>query len=353
MNPIQITPKDKTPTAFLAEINQSLASVELAPEPADTSHTQALLERSRYDEKIPPIRTPAVASIAGLEAIWKKNVHTLVAGAKVGKSRFLAAMIKSLVHGERALGWSENKGGAKVIYLDFEQDHEDFYDSMHDQAGITKDEVYAFNLAGVSTVKAVECVDVVLDLHRDASVLILDGVADLCSNVNDQDEANALVAHLMTQAREYDIAIVGVLHLNPGSDAKSRGHLGSQLERKSKTVIQISVKEGVRHVFIKYGRRGEIYEKDGPRFQWCNDAGNFVELTDTKAQEALKADAGDLREMMSDVLKGRTVKTFAHTELLKALQDHTRKSESTAKTMISKMVDLKILVKANKLYSMG
>jgi hypothetical protein len=334
------------------KLHEELKKTEPDQAPKDTSHTQELLERSRYNELTPPIHSPAVASIDDTEVIWKGNVHTLVAGSKVGKSRFLAALIKSTVHGERSLGWSANKGGEKIIYMDFEQDHEDFYSSMKDQAGVTKDEVYAYNLAGTSAVKAVECMDVVLGMHSDAAILILDGMADLCNNVNDAEESNALIAHLMEQANKHDIAIVGVLHLNPGSEAKSRGHLGSQLERKSKTIIQINEKDGVRTVFTKLARKKPIREKDGPRFAWCDDTGNFAELTETRAQMDLRKKGGELRDLMDEILKTRTIKTLSNKELKQAVMDHTGQGERTASTRIREMVDLEILTIENKLYSM-
>jgi hypothetical protein len=308
------------------------------------------LEQSRYDEKVPPKSCPAVASLGDTEVIWKRNIHTLVAGSKVGKSRFLAALIKSMVKGVRALGWRKNLGGAKVIYLDFEQDQEDFYDSMNNQAGVTKDEVYAFNLSGVNADQAIACVAAALEMFPDASILIMDGVADLCNNVNDPDEANRLIAQLMDLANKHDIAIVGVLHLNPGSDAKSRGHLGSQLERKSKTILQINEADGIRTVFTKLARKKPILEKNGIRFHWCTIENNFVELEGTKAQEEQRKKAEELRVMMNEILNNRTVNTFAHHELVKAIIEFKKQSESAAKTKIRKMKDYGVIVLKDKLY---
>ena len=312
----------------------------------------SLLSSKRYDESIQPKDNPPIASLKDTGVIWKGNVHTLVAGSKVGKSRFLAAMIKSLVKGECSLGWSANQGGAKVIYLDFEQDHEDFYNSMHNQAGVTKDEVYAFNLAGVAANDAIACVEAALD-HYPADSILVDGVADLCNDVNDPEESNALVARLMSLAVKYDVAIIGVLHLNPGSDVKSRGHLGSQLERKSKTIIQIDCDDDdVRTVYTKLARKKPISKKDGVRFQWCDMARNFVELTETKSQEQQRLEAAELREMMTEIANSRTMNQFTHKELIEALREHTGKGESTAKSMIKKMVDHGILDKSSGHYSL-
>lgn len=322
--------------------------------PEDNSNILRRLEDSRYDETLPPPDNPPIASLNDIGVLWKGNVHTLVAGSKVGKSRFLAALIKSLVRGERSLGWSENLGGKKVIYLDFEQDREDFYDAMHNQAGVTRDEVYAYNMPGFSATDAVQAVELLLDRHQDASVLLVDGVADLCNDVNDPEESNALVAHLMNLTVKYDVANLGVLHLNPGSDTKSRGHLGSQLERKSKTVIQLTSDiEGTRTAYTKLARKRPILEKDGVQFVWCDEEGNFMELTETKSQKKQRIDAGEHRERMARILEGRTLKAFTHKELLKVLMAETDKSESTCKTMIRKMIDLEVMDKTGSDYSVN
>ena len=333
------------------EANEHLAEINHESKRPD-GKLDALLSSRRYDETIPPKDNPPIAYLNHTGVIWKGNIHTLVAGSKVGKSRFLAAMIKSMVKGSRSLGWSDDRGGKKVIYLDFEQDHEDFYNSMHDQAGVSKDEVYAYNLAGVAANDAIACVEAALAQHP-ADSLLVDGIADLCNDVNDPEESNALVARLMALAVEYDIAIVGVLHLNPGSDVKSRGHLGSQLERKSKTIIQIDCDEDdIRTVYTKLARKKPISKKDGVRFQWCDMAGNFVELTETKSQEQQRLEGANLREMMTEILSSRTIKEFSHKELVGDLMTHTDKGASTAKTMIKKMIDYGILTKSSGEYAL-
>lgn len=67
----------------------------------------------------------------------------------------------------------------------------------------------------------------------------LDGVADAVKSPNDEQEAIPLVRRLHGLAIKHRCTIVCILHLNPGSDFKSRGHLGSQLEQKAETVLQL------------------------------------------------------------------------------------------------------------------
>tara|TARA_R100001224_G_scaffold28595_1_gene15616 strand:+ start:3056 stop:3874 length:819 start_codon:yes stop_codon:yes gene_type:complete len=67
---------------------------------------------------------------------------------------------------------------------------------------------------------------------------IIDGVADLCNDVNNIQEANDVVQKIMEWSEVYNIHIILVIHSNFGSD-KPTGHLGSFLEKKTETQIQL------------------------------------------------------------------------------------------------------------------
>lgn len=72
----------------------------------------------------------------------------------------------------------------------------------------------------------------------EVGVVIIDGVADLISDVNNLDESNAMIQNLMTWSHELQCAIITVIHQNFGSD-KPTGHLGSALEKKAETMIKV------------------------------------------------------------------------------------------------------------------
>ena len=67
--------------------------------------------------------------------------------------------------------------------------------------------------------------------------VIIDGIGDLVTNPNSEEECFPLIMKLHGFSEMYHCPIVVVLHLNPSvKEDKSRGHLGSQLERKAQTV---------------------------------------------------------------------------------------------------------------------
>lgn len=71
-------------------------------------------------------------------------------------------------------------------------------------------------------------------------LVIIDGVADLCGDVNNIEQSNEVVQKIMEWSQVYNCHIITVIHTNPGNVDKPTGHLGSFLEKKTETQIQLS-----------------------------------------------------------------------------------------------------------------
>ena len=75
-----------------------------------------------------------------------------------------------------------------------------------------------------------------------AGLVVIDGIADLVSDVNNLDESSMVIQKLMKWTEELDCHIITVIHSNYGSE-KPTGHLGSYLEKKAETQIQLEINE--------------------------------------------------------------------------------------------------------------
>ena len=69
-------------------------------------------------------------------------------------------------------------------------------------------------------------------------------------------------------AIEHHCPILAAIHLNPGSDFKTRGHLGSQLERKAESNLKLERDGDIIILFATRNRKAPISKDHGPRFQW-------------------------------------------------------------------------------------
>lgn len=70
-------------------------------------------------------------------------------------------------------------------------------------------------------------------------LVIIDGVRDLAYDINSPSEATDLITKLMQWTDERQIHIHTVLHLNKGDD-NTRGHLGTELNNKAETILQVT-----------------------------------------------------------------------------------------------------------------
>ena len=115
----------------------------------------------------------------------------------------------------------------------------------------------------------------------------MDGIADLIHDVNDTIASPALILELRTLSIKYSCPVVCVLHENPskeGGQNKTRGHLGSQLERKAFASLTLSKNaDGVVSVFSGNSRKLHIAKEGAPSFVWSDDVGMHVTCTSASA----------------------------------------------------------------------
>lgn len=72
--------------------------------------------------------------------------------------------------------------------------------------------------------------------------VVIDGIKDLVTSINDEEQATMIVSKLMKWSEERNIHIVTVLHQNK-SDANARGHIGTELINKAETVLEVAKAE--------------------------------------------------------------------------------------------------------------
>lgn len=70
-------------------------------------------------------------------------------------------------------------------------------------------------------------------------LVIIDGIRDLMLYINNATQSTNLIGCLMQCTSEREVHIHTVLHLNKGDD-NSRGHIGTELNNKAETVLQVT-----------------------------------------------------------------------------------------------------------------
>ena len=70
-------------------------------------------------------------------------------------------------------------------------------------------------------------------------MVVIDGIRDLVSSINDEEQATSITSKLLKWTEELNIHILVILHENKGNEF-ARGHLGSELVNKAETVLTVA-----------------------------------------------------------------------------------------------------------------
>ena len=288
------------------------------------------LDACRIHLKPVPSRPPAILKLADQTICTPGNISVVSAQAKAGKTAAIGGIVASTLsqYCGDALGFSSiPHGGKAVICFDTEQSDYDswrLFDRACTRAGVADmpDNLRAYRLMSKPTQKRRAFVEFELERASEncegVHLVIIDGVADLCIDPNDTAEAFALVEWLQHLAVQYDCPILMVIHENPAGPSgagKTRGHLGSHLERKAESNLRIQKDSAdVSVIYSEKSRSANIPKDKGPRFRWCDEAGMHMTYVGTEADERRTRRSGEQSIDVEEVFAGVTG-WLTHTQL--------------------------------------
>ena len=73
--------------------------------------------------------------------------------------------------------------------------------------------------------------------NPECSILCVDGFLDLCFNYNDEVETRKLTNWFKKITKEFNIMLLGVLHLGKSGGQETLGHLGSNTDRWANSTL--------------------------------------------------------------------------------------------------------------------
>lgn len=260
--------------------------------PPPTLRERAYALRYNPDETPPP--DEVCLALGGIPIGSRGNLTVIQGKSKVGKSAVISALLGAVYRGTFSapgdtlcMEWTGSEGGA-IIHLDTEQSRADWHALV--SRGITRSGLPAADPRLVSLPLVMFARSERLEIlrqtleheqgqHGAIAAVIIDGIADLCGSPNDEAESLELVSKIMALSQEFNTMIACVLHENPGTDAgKTRGHLGSELNRKAFANLRID-KDAETSVSTIHGsdmRKRDIPKDQGFCFAWDDVAGMHV-----------------------------------------------------------------------------
>lgn len=275
----------------------------------------------------------------GTDCFPRGELVAVAGKAKSGKTFFNSMLICACLTAKTlAIERRQEHAPLRVLWYDTEQSKQSTQDILVNRilrmaagsGGPSKDidyskYLYVFNLRCQNWQERRQLFMAGFDLlHPD--LVILDGVRDLISDINDGVEAQQVTELLMKLAQQYNCCIACVLHQNKSSvDTNLRGWIGTELTNK---VFEIYVCEtlcsdSTFRVGQKKSRKNRVgrdlyYTLDsdtglpetyeGPLAQNRDTLGRYVSTN--PAPDDVTGD-WDLQKLFTDALGGRSHRTFS------------------------------------------
>ena len=174
------------------------------------------------------------------------DISAVKAKSKNGKSHFCAILCASVL-GCDDFGFTSNFPDASVLLCDTEQaayNSVKIVRKIHALLGWPthepNDRLEALNLRSYAPKERMRIITKEAKRLR-PTLVVIDGVADVCENFNDVTESNATINALMKLSTECKTHILCVLHENKAKDDNGmKGHLGTLLLQKASDVWQVA-----------------------------------------------------------------------------------------------------------------
>lgn len=185
---------------------------------------------------------------------------------KSRKTTLLTAIVASmLLDGEERCGWSAKTWG-NIVWLDTEQPRKYarktrkriLIQAMMDEV---PDRLKFFPLKGFKGAEAkLAAAKKILGTVPDISVVIIDGVVDLCANFNDEKASRSLINEIESWQEpdgQRGRQVYPVIHMNKG-DRELRGHAGTMLGQKADVVLNVIFNEETTNSEVTFARARDV-----------------------------------------------------------------------------------------------
>ncbi len=189
-----------------------------------------------------------IVQIDGVTIATLGNFSASTGKPKSKKTFNVSAIVASALSGKEVLKYKADLPSCKnrVLYIDTEQSKCHCHKVLHrilKLAGLPTDQendnIQFFVLREYTPDQRRDIIRWALHEEQSIGLVIIDGIRDLIHDINSPSESLDIINELMRWSSYYELHIHTVLHLNKGDD-NTRGHIGTELNNKAETILQIS-----------------------------------------------------------------------------------------------------------------
>ena len=217
---------------------------EISAEEAIILWQASRLSLSKIYEKAPEI-LKVQGSVIGTLGNFSASIGKAKSKKTFNVSAIVAASLKNGTVLRYVAELPENK--RKVLYVDTEQSHYHCLKVMKRilrMAGLPDDRdnehLEFLALRKYTPEQRIRIVEQAIYNTPDIGLVIIDGIRDMVYDINSPGESTRIISKLMQWTDDRQIHIHTVLHQNK-NDEHARGHIGTELNNKAETIMQVEV----------------------------------------------------------------------------------------------------------------
>ena len=314
-------------------------SGQLATKISVSDITAKLVKKCRVNLNCDPQDPPFTAYMNGAGILPYGDLFAIKAKAKQGKTQAATVLMSGLLGSEK-LGIRAAAGRKpKVVYFDTEQAEANTIivgHRVHQLVGWepkgNHPEFRCYNIRTEDLQNKWNIIEHVI-IHFEPTCVIIDGIADLVADFNDNKESQDCILRLMQLSNRYQTAIGCVLHENKGKeDNNMRGHLGTHLINKASETFEVTNRDGTFRLNHETPRN-----KPAGYIEWRIDQGMLVR-SDKPQNVVAKEMQEEHMKMWQKVFIEADEASVAHNKLARAYSKEFGVSIATANRKIKEAV---------------
>lgn len=202
-----------------------------------------LLQLRKYDPQNPPPPDTIILRIENKNIASLGNFITITGMPKQGKGKFIAGMLAAALSNTEIFGMKVRlpEDRKKVCLFDTDQAGYEFHKNIQLIKSLAN--IYSYQNIDAYNVREDEAKDIVsmiecyLEANKDCSLIVIDNIADLLFNYNDEAQSKRVINFLKKATKKYNVLAVPVLHLGK-NNSTTIGHLGALNDRYAQTVLR-------------------------------------------------------------------------------------------------------------------
>lgn len=322
--------------------------------------TQKLLNQRKSETMIKPV---SILNQLDNEIIFPNTINIIQGKAGVHKSRLAETICSSLICKTSSqndfLGFTKSINQLTVCYIDTERNLTYQFPYSIQQillnAGYEKnDNPISFeyvSLLEISRDERFETLTNYINYIRNKIsghiIIILDVITDCIRDFNRPEDSMGLIDLMNMSINKDNVTYICLIHENPGSIDKARGHLGTELMNKASTVIQVEFEKGkngkpTELILLNFLKTRTTKRLESIHLKYCLEKNGLIIASESFVNETIqsrrqKAEINEIIKSLEQLL----IESMPNRQLIELLRKQFQCSDKLIRERLKEIINEK------------